>query len=452
MPDRLQHVAIVGGGASGVLMAAHLLRRADGLHVTLVERGDRLGAGIAYGTEHVDHLLNVRAGNMSAFADRPDHFWEWLSGRPELRRLCPDRQSFAPRRIYRDYLDAVMRLAAGAPAPDRLTIVHGEAVEMHETAGGVVVELRDGRRIEADVAVLATGNEAMPLPTQGRRFDGWNNHAAAGLAKDAAIAIIGTGLTMTDQVLTLRHAGHRGPITAISRRGLTHQPHRPVEAETIPAAAIPIGAPLSRFCQWLRREVRTREAAGTDWRGVIDALRPHTQAIWRGFSRADRHRFLRHARPWWDVHRHRMAPQAREVLDEAMAAGTLRVMPARVLGFAETPAAIEVKLVKRGSDRPEVLSFDAVLECRGRAATVATTENPLLHRLLTAGHARPDEMGIGIDVTEDCAVLDATGQRSQRIYGIGPVTAGTFWEIVAIPDIRVQAAALADRLLAATRP
>src|ERR1700680_3164424 len=74
-----RHVVIVGGGASGVLLACHLLRSlSENIRVTLIERNPAIGRGIAYSTVDPAHLLNVRAANMSAFADDPDHFWQWL--------------------------------------------------------------------------------------------------------------------------------------------------------------------------------------------------------------------------------------------------------------------------------------------------------------------------------------------------------------------------------------
>src|SRR5262249_32837004 len=101
--DRRQ-VIIIGGGASGVLLACHLLRyRTDDLDVTLIERRPDVGRGIAYHTANPNHLLNVRAANMSAFPDQPDHFWRWLCTRQDDGRRtwqpCDDPFCFVPRRI-----------------------------------------------------------------------------------------------------------------------------------------------------------------------------------------------------------------------------------------------------------------------------------------------------------------------------------------------------------------
>jgi uncharacterized NAD(P)/FAD-binding protein YdhS len=75
-----RHAIIIGGGASGVLLACQLLRLGNsGFRVTLIERRPEIGRGLAYHTGNPDHLLNVRAANMSALPEDPDHFWRWLS-------------------------------------------------------------------------------------------------------------------------------------------------------------------------------------------------------------------------------------------------------------------------------------------------------------------------------------------------------------------------------------
>ncbi|MBV9748916.1 MAG: FAD/NAD(P)-binding protein, partial [Acetobacteraceae bacterium] len=94
------------------MFAIHLLRQ--GRRVTLIERRQQAGPGLAYGSAHETHLLNVRAGNMSAFPDEPSHFADWLS-----RRGVIDAASvFAPRVIYGEYLRELLDDAganAGGP-------------------------------------------------------------------------------------------------------------------------------------------------------------------------------------------------------------------------------------------------------------------------------------------------------------------------------------------------
>src|ERR1700735_4151686 len=104
-----RHAIIVGGGASGVLLAYQLLRLGRrAFRVTLIEQRPEIGRGLAYHTGNPDHLLNVRVANMSALPDDPDHFWRWLSTRQGGLPLCPDPYCFVPRRVYGDYIASLL--------------------------------------------------------------------------------------------------------------------------------------------------------------------------------------------------------------------------------------------------------------------------------------------------------------------------------------------------------
>jgi len=439
---RSKHVLVIGGGASGVLMAVHLLRRPN-VRVTLVERRVELGAGIAYGTSHPDHLLNVRAANMSAFPDDPWHFWRWAA---DYRKSdCPDAEAFAPRRLYRAYLAHLLAPHLAPTANVRLKILHNEVTELTPVRWGMEAQLVSEDKLYADKVVLATGNEAPPLPASSWRFDGWMNGETQNPGKDDTVVIIGTGLTMADRVLSLLHAGHEGPIIAISRRGLKPQAHADAPVLRIDAADVPFGAGVTALTQWLRRLARNHAAIGGDWRDVVDGLRPHMQTLWQSLPVNERQRFLRHARPWWDTHRHRMAPSAAKRIAEAEARGQLAIVAGHVRSFEPEPGQVTVHYVAQGEARKVVAQ--AVFECRGRANDIRTTANPVIQALLASGLARSDALSFGLDVAGDYALIDRGGNTSEQLYALGPITAGVFWEIVAVPDIRQQAVALARTLV-----
>ncbi len=440
-------VTIIGGGASGVLLAAHLLRSPhDGLHVTLIEQRAELGAGVAYGTNDRSHLLNVRATNMSAFPDDDDHFARWLQQHADEAPQIPSPFYFAPRQLYRDYLASIL-----APhfASGRLERIRGTAVALSEDVASVTVRLADGRIISSDRVIIATGNEGARLEAAAWRYDGWQSADPPRIDTTAPVVMIGTGLTMIDWALSLLNAGHQGTITAISPHGLLAHSHLPARPLTISAADVPLGQPLHAVTRWIRGEVRKAEALGGDWRGVIDALRPHTQRLWQSFSVETKRQFLRHARPWWDQHRHRIAPAAAETIALARKRGQLRVIAARLKAFKECGNGVDVLIepASTAGGQPTQLYAEAVFECRGRSSDVTRTENPLLRSLLESGEARPDPLLLGLDVTPECAVIDAQGVPSQRLFAIGPLTSGVFWESVAVPDIRLQAARIAGQLL-----
>ncbi len=439
--------AVVGGGASGVIAAVQLLRRDATLRVDLFEPRAEIGAGIAYGTEHPGHLLNVPARGMSAFAEDPDHFINWLDGQT---KWMPEGgwtpQSFVPRRLYRDYLASLLApyLAGGA---ERLFVHHKQVVDLIECKDGVEAVTSDGGRYLADCAILATGNENPGGMTAHWYRDYWSSPAGFDIPKDASVVIMGTGLSMVDSVVSLLDAGHSGPITAISRRGLLPRPHDLCPPVVMDAPEIPFGASIASLCRWLRRLAR---ASGNDcegnWREVVDGLRPHTQGLWRSMSLTEQRRFLRHARPWWDVHRHRMAPEIHRRLEAVRTTGQLNVHAGRIAPMEESSRGVKVRFTARGTGLEHVIDADYLIDCRGRNANSGSTENPLLAALLERGTLRPDALGLALDVTGECAVIDAGGQVSERIFATGPATLGAFWEIVAVPDIRVQLQDLAGRL------
>jgi len=444
-------VIIIGGGASGVLLACHLLRNAAfDLHVTLIEKRPEVGRGIAYFTANPDHLLNVRATNMSAFSDQPDHFWRWLCARedngPVTWQPCGDPFCFVPRRIYGDYIaNLITPLLSDRKRPGRLRIIQDECVSIDETRSGIAITLADGSLHHGDLAVLATGHEP-PANYTGYYIDPWTTPADAGVKSDDRILIVGTGLTMVDYMLSLILAGHEGPVVAISRRGLLPQAHRPVQPLMIDATVVPLGTGMPDLVRWLRNLIDEHAAQGGDWRSVIDGIRPFTQEIWQHLSVSARRSFLEHARTRWDVRRHRMAPEVEGRINAAIVSGHLTVIAAKLCAIESGAADALIHYRRRGQSAVETIRVDKIVECRGVPAHPLKVVNPVLRSLLEAGLARLDPLHIGIDVTQDCAIRDQFGVPSERLFAVGPLTRAAFWEIVAVPDIRNQCAALANRL------
>jgi uncharacterized NAD(P)/FAD-binding protein YdhS len=438
------HVAIIGGGFSGALLAINLVRH-DGPRATLIERRARAGEGVAYGDADQSHLLNVRAGKMSAFPDKPDHFVRWLN----RRHHRADAATFVERKVYGEYLRELLD-AAVAGAPERLAIVRGTVcdIDIDSAEGCARIALADGASIAADYAVLAVGNlPPHAPPALGETVAGspsyfgdpWTRDPSHGLSDADQVLILGTGLTMVDMVLKLRSAGFAGRIVALSRRGLTPQAH----AEQPPFEPIqerPRGA-LSR----ISRDVRAR-AREIGWRNAVDELRPFTQSIWRAADEKERGRFLRHLRPWWDVRRHRIAPSVAATLGDMIAQGRLTIVAGKCEGFDTVEGGIAATYRPRSRWRHETRVFQRVINCMGPQGDLARTTDPLLQRLTQRGLLRPDAAHLGIDVDVQNRVVDTQGNASDRLLAVGPTTRGAFWEIVAVPDIRVQTWTLARRL------
>jgi uncharacterized NAD(P)/FAD-binding protein YdhS len=435
-------IAIVGGGASGALMAAHLLKCAgDAVLVTLIEPREQIGRGLAYATENESHRLNVRASNMSAFSDDPDHFWSWLRANGHRGE---DRFCFVPRAVYGRYLGALVedRLAETDPRVRWLREIvtglseHNDSVTLHFSGSEAAV---------FDMAVLCCGHEASER-LEAPFVSPWEDPRSWNTAPDSTILILGTGLTMVDAAIALSESGHRGPIVALSRRGLLPQGHRRVEPAQFTEAELPSPARLASFLHWLRARARNEMQSGGDWRSVVDGLRPHVQAIWRAMPNKSRRGFLEHARPWWDIHRHRMAPEVEAKIRALQENGQLRILAGHILEVDAKPDGADVSIRPRASEVLVRLDVSRVVSCRGLTSDPRRSANPLVAQLVAEGAARADPLGIGLDVDNDCAVVDASGRASGRIFAVGPMSQAAFWESIAVPDIRLQAASLAQRL------
>lgn len=445
---RTTHVLIVGGGASGVLMACHLLKeRSSPVRVTLFEKRADIGLGIAYGTANANHLLNVRVSNMSAYPEEPNHFWQWLVDSGEANRLpCCDRFCFVPRPVYGRYISDLLKSHLSDPSK-RLSLVNSECTAYRETSSGVEILLADGSRCVGDIAVLATGNEILAANSSDFYVAPWSATCELGIAPDDTVLMLGTGLTMIDHVLTLIHSGHRGKIIAMSRRGLLPHGHRQVETWPIRRFEIPFGRDLATLLRWLRDIVDRCEESGGDWRSVIDGLRPYTQELWQRLPARSRLRFLTHARPWWDVHRHRMAPEVEIQISALIESGQLDIISGRLFGVEADNGNVIVSMRRRGAATAENILVQRLIECRGIDNDPTRSRNPILRTLVNEGLGRPDPLHIGLEVSEECSVIDVLGRASERLFAIGPVTRPIFWEVIAVPDIRIQCAALATRIL-----
>ena len=451
MQGHRRHVLIIGGGASGVLLACHLLRDPAGnLSVTLIEKRSEVGRGVAYCTANPDHLLNVRACNMSAFPDQPDHFWRWLRAREDNKPVTwqtgGDPFCFVPRRIYREYLASLIApLATGGNRHGRLRIVRGECVSITQLPSSIMITLSDGSLHRGDFAVLATGHEASAGHT-GRYLDPWIRPADAGVASNSSVLLLGTGLTMVDYVLSLIRDGHKGPIFAMSRRGLLPRAHRKVEPLPIDRAHVPFGKGMPDLLRWLRNLIYEHATHGGDWREVIDGIRPFTQQIWRQLPIPARRSFIEHARAWWEVHRHRMAPEVERRIDATIGSGRLTVMAAKLYRIEQGTEDALIRYRRRGATAVETMRVNKIVECRQIGPAPLKVVNPALRSLLEHSLARLDPLQLGIDVTSESAVISRSGVPSERLFAVGPVTRPAFWEIIAIPDICNQCAALANLL------
>lgn len=436
-----KHVVVIGAGFSGIATTAALVRRKNAPRVTLIER-DSFGQGPAYGTTDAAHLLNVRASNMSAYADKPEDFARWIKD-----KTGAEPTAFASRKRYGDYIQNVLNRSARASFLNGgIERLKDEVTSCRAGSGWWQVGLASGKVIEANGVVLALGNQPVSSPTvftdaDVEPHDPWNAKELQRIGK-GDVLLLGAGLTMIDVALSLASRARIKTIYALSRRGLTPRMHLDPPR---PASQTPLHLPqsLSQKLYEFRREIRAMAERGEPWQLAVDRMRNATPALWRGLSNDEQRRFLRHLRVWWDIHRHRAAPEIFEQADALQREGKLRVLAGEVVSAEKNGRMIEIYHRQRGSMVRHRLEVAAVINCTGSNMDLTRSADPLIQQMLSEGVARAHPCGIGFDLDEHSRLLDARGQGQGSIYAIGPITAGAFWESTAVPEIRTRAAAIA---------
>jgi len=458
VPGRGPLIAIIGGGASGTLTAIHLLHAAAArqhpLRVVLIDRLGRHGLGEAYSTTNPAHFLNALTARMSGVAGDPDHLLRWAAaaGLGDLE--------FLPRPQFGRYLQDTLADAERRAAPlCRLTQITSEVLGLRPGTGGrpMRLQLADAS-IEADYAILATGNPApsTPVPFPDSPWcitNPWAPRALDAVRDGQPVVILGTGLTMLDVATTVTGNDPRTSVRAVSRHGMLPQVHRgnagPADALWLPTLS-DTGDPL-RLPELIWQVRSAMASRPNHWQDVVDAVRPHIPDLWRRLPDRDKRLFVRHVARYWEVHRHRMPPATARRITELRCTGRLSVLRGRVTGVSATagPGRLRIRVDQDGS----VTNLPAgwLVNATGPGTDLTQTADPLLRDLLSRGLARPDPLRLGLDATPDGAVLSAAGTPSPTLLTLGPPLRGIRYETTAIPEIRDQAATLAQQLIATPR-
>lgn len=461
MVSQSRTILIVGGGFSGSVLAANLLRGAGRRPtvIALVERSPEIGRGVAYARRGYPFLLNVTAERMSATSRDPFEFVRFA----QARQHVPLNDAFLRRDLYGDYLQNVLAEAeAGAPRHVRLERYHALVEDVRAGGDILQVSLADGRVLAAADVVLACGNPPPAQPAGTRdvldhpRYvrDPYASEAQPPLA--GRVLMIGTGLTMADTAIAA--AEDSGVVlTALSRHGILPERQALAHSGTAAAALASGGEESSLFAHRgslrmvvaaARTFARSHQRAGGDWRDAVNRIRGMAPALWRELPDCERQRFLRHVRTYWDTFRHRLPPAAAARIDELRRDGRLAIHAGRIRSMQPAGDAIRVTWAERGTTAHHEMMFDWVVNCTGPDYDLRRVESPLLRRLLAAGAVTPDTCGLGLRTGAHGAVIDRRGTVSDHLYYLGPMLRADHWECTAVGELREHAEALAEHLAA----
>jgi uncharacterized NAD(P)/FAD-binding protein YdhS len=451
-------IAIIGAGFSGTVLAVNLLRlvSAQPLRIVVIESRAQVGRGVAYQDDGHPHLLNVPAARMSAQSRDPTQFARYARARDASYRA----DQFLPRRLYGEYLQALLQNAAqSAPAHVRLERIDARAEQIFciDPRGPQLVILSNQQHLVADDVVLACGDPPPAAPASAAAITGHGAYVGDPFSRGAlgpeaeTVLLLGSGLTMADVTLATASLNPSVRIHAISRHGLLPQAQTSAPAASVTGdllSYLPPGAITARALLRAFRALLTDvERQQGDWRDAVNLARQGAAVAWQRLSLPQRARFLRHLRSRWDVHRHRMPPESDVRLKALRQSGQLQLHAGYLLSMSEEAERIRVHWRERGSQSTQSLLVDRVINCTGTDRRLTQTPHRLLQALMAEGLATPDPLGLGLRTAEHGALIDREGRAAQHLFYVGPMLRAQHWEATAVAELRAHAEGLAQALL-----
>jgi uncharacterized NAD(P)/FAD-binding protein YdhS len=453
-------IAIIGGGFCGSSILIQIIRQSRiPLELILINKDNPLSKGIAYSSYNPKHILNVPASKMSAFPDEPDNFINWVKSKPEYSEYDNEELNdrFMPRVIYGKYLKELFEnTLKELPANITLKIIEDEVTDVIPSETGSDIILKNGDPLKADKVILALGNFGPDHPrikntgfySSKKYFSNpWKKDTVEDLNDKDKILIIGTGLTMVDNVLSLLEKGFQGKIFALSTNGyfpLSHKKRKPytdILDELHPPYSI------SGLYKIFRKHIKYVLTHGITGEAVVDAVRPKTQEIWLSLSIDDKIRFMSHIRHLWGVARHRLPKEIFEQMQKLISDNKLQIIGGRIQDIEENNENITVSYKERKTQLIKELEVQRVINCTGPKTDLQKIDDMLVVNLLKRGLIMPDEMKLGINALPDGTIIQKDHSVSTKLFTIGSLLKGILWESTAVPELRTQTQSLANLLL-----
>jgi uncharacterized NAD(P)/FAD-binding protein YdhS len=437
-------IAIVGGGISGTLTVLNCVKQSKiPLKIIWFDAKNQFCKGLAYSTSNLHHLLNVRAGNMSIFADEPNHFTDWLTqNHPHYKA-----SDFVPRKLFGEYVNDTFEVLRNSNELVSISKITEEVVDIKTIDD--VFELKASNTYKAQKVVLALGNFLPEHPRSiSKAFIESENYfqnafhtklSEKALTKND-VTIIGSGLTMIDALILLHYNSFSGQIHIISPHAFIPQSHM----ETNSPSAKPFleknkSYGLLELFSLVNKQFKAAKNENLNTQNIIDVMRPHLQSIWLNFSLLEKYQFLSHLRHKWGVARHRAPNQSMDVFNQLINSGTIKLIKGRVFNIETKDKSFEISY-KNSESNDLTFKTDLIINCTGPQSNYNEIPSLLVQNLIKNNIIEPDSINYGINASKN-------GEISPNVYTIGPPLKGILWESTAIPEIRLQAKELASKII-----
>jgi uncharacterized NAD(P)/FAD-binding protein YdhS len=412
----------------------------------VVEPSASLGRGVAYGAHHPLHLLNVRTRDLSVRAGQPGDFLNWAfrqldQGENHAGLHDGLAHTFLPRQLFGEYVRERFFEAVEGRGDVELKIVNAVATSCVKDGNRFTLRFDRAEKLQADVVLLATayGLQASTLTGALAPFDALPPER---INRAKTMTLIGSGLTMVDVLLGARRDGFQGKATVISKHGQLPRPH--ASKGVVPReSGLSRSKRLSSLTTAVAIACAAAEAHRTPWQAVINSVRSSLQDIWQGLPVEEQARFLRHVRPLWDAHRHRLPLEVHGRLQAEFNEGRAVLLRGQVTKAERDGEGFRLVLRRRGSKETETLAADLAFDCTGHRPDLAS---PVIESLVSHGAARFDAHRLGLAVEPNGQVLSKSGPPTRGLFALGPLCQGSLWEITAVPEIVRQCDAAAQSL------
>ncbi|MCX6307147.1 MAG: FAD/NAD(P)-binding protein [Bacteroidetes bacterium] len=459
----MNKIAIIGCGFSGTMTAVHLVNNSvRPFELILIGKEESFNKGIAYNPCSKKQLLNVTAGRMSAFGDRPDHFLQWVLKLEEYSGTDPGllANTYLPRYLYGGYLEEIWREAAGSPAAQKVRITRKDSMvlDMEVAEDAIALVLDNGEVITAQFCVLASGNNLPGNPgiadthfLSSRNYfrNPWDARAVMDKDPEKPVLILGNGLSMVDTVLGLLENGFRSNIYTISPHGFTMLPHRHTGiVYTAILKELNGKQGLREIVAIVTKHVRMARKLGFTAEPVIDAIRPLTQQLWQNLSPAEKQLFMARIRHLWDSARHRIPMHMHDRMQQLADAGILTRYTGKLTGISKNETGVNVQFVDFKQNSVKEITVSGVINCTGPATDLMKAEESYLTKCLLKGTVVQDDLKLGIMANPvSYEVHSKSGEPWKNLLATGSLLKGVLGESSAVKELREQAESVAKLLV-----
>ena len=439
----MKKIAIIGFGFCGIMVFGNILKKISSqksqikIKFIIFEKDGETAVGAGFSNFNDNYILNVPAKKMSPFQDSPDDFVDFLKENyPEIyNKNGPD--GFISRNIYGHFLRKLRN--------DFFKLATDLEIDF-ELIQKTVIDIDEGFKInagnqifDADEVVLSSSfvqsklnyclnDEKLISPLWSK--NSVNFHQKNNFKVDDKICIIGTGLSAVDVLVGLNAKNFSGKIYTISRRGNFPQPHFSQQNIISNQGSInfiedcDVKKGLINISLKFRNYLKNNK--NYDLRHLIDSIRGKTKFLWQNLDEKNKRNFLKKLLPYWNIFRHRVPNSSLEIINKMIKNNRLEIIKSSVKSIEKSDGKFIIRTSKK------TLDCDYVVNCLGFDYNIKNY--PLIESMVKKNLLKKD--------------LILAQSNDAKIHLVGGLNIGRDFEITAVPDIRVDANLVAEKILA----